>query len=446
MPDFRSLPPLIRELVFSYLIPGQRTTKRLEELVSQAPLLSNSLLAFCRASKDFFDLGLLFLYDTICIRSYKDIGNFVLGLWREPQLRNYVKRLYWVKARFNRRDFQYPDERLHAHLGPLGYILQVLEHTRVVSLTLPLDEVHMIAPWMNHLTATKTWTPPRTLIFQSYDVPGVTGLPEMPYIKLPGAMKKFVYCFKGVSNICLSPTVRFPSPSNLRFLTLEGIDMSLTAAMTVLRQCPVLEEMSWESNVPSWSDILTDNDENDARCLETSKDSLVSLQWVNRDYDYEISPEYLDDEVLLKPIRCFSLLAKLKRLRVDLECLTRATVSGRYLPEGLEELEVVVPCELDFHRHSYQPDTKDHEARTADNFFDWGDNKDTWLSMCLVKIHKIALDGLLTKLRRLVVDHELELYDDTLVATTKHNSRWKASMDIMSTMQPCWEVIIYLSI
>ncbi|KAK7924368.1 hypothetical protein PG985_006422 [Apiospora marii] len=132
------------------------------------------------------------------------------------------------------------------------------------------------------------------------------------------------------------------------------------------------------------------------------------------------------DEILSAPLRCFSTLAKLENLRVDLEGLTRVTAEVGWLPKSLKEVEVVVACEVDFHRHWYVPNENTYEIRNGGNSFDWGEPRDTWLSLCFVKLSQSVCDGLLPELRSLAVDHELDLEDGELVAATKDSPQWQA--------------------
>ncbi|KAK8088374.1 hypothetical protein PG997_003335 [Apiospora hydei] len=189
----------------------------------------------------------------------------------------------------------------------------------------------------------------------------------------------------------------------------------------ILGHCPELEQLRWDLNTQSWSEILPD-DEHDSTCLGPGGQALKEFRLVNRDYDYELPQSFLEEEVLPMPLRCFQGLAKLEKLRVDLEGLARVTVTEVCLPASLKELEVVVACEGDFHRHWYQPDMDEYEDREEEKRFDWGEPRDTWLSLCFVKLDKAVSSGQLPNSRTLVVDHELDPESCELIAF----DRWKA--------------------
>lgn len=418
-------------MIIERLDYDQRTVERPETLMGEAPLRNKDLLAFCRASKELRDQGLPRLYHSICIRNLTSLSLFWRTLKRNPQLTTHVRHLYWVKALFNRQDFQLPDNSSGPGLILLGHLLQILQQGQTIFLFLymPHDDVHVLNHCLHTVTAERTQapTPIRTLTVQLYMIPGETHFPlEAANITLLGDIQQLVYKIEGSEGLSLSPQVPLPLPISPESLAMEGIHMSLESVRRMLMQCPALKHLSWELNTDSWSDILTGNNAIDSGCLQPVKGRLEEILWVNREYAHELPQRFLAEDVLVKPLECFSTLARLTRLRIDLEGLTRATVNFWYLPGSLENLEVVVACEDDFHRHSYQPDVTDREARKAAGFFDWGDKRDTWLSLCIVKLHRSAKDGLLPNLRSLVVDHELDLDDMTLIAATKNKPQWKA--------------------
>ncbi|KAK8050236.1 hypothetical protein PG994_011966 [Apiospora phragmitis] len=179
--------------------------------------------------------------------------------------------------------------------------------------------------------------------------------------------------------------------------------MSIIVIRGMLKHCPDLEQLQWDLNTESWFDIFVGNEQNSLfPSLGGSK--LKALQLVNRDYHYQL-PERFLDQVLAMPLRCFWPLTKLEKLRIDLEGLTRVTAAVLCLPKSLKELEVVVPCDVDYHRHWYQPNKDEYEIRKGNNFFDWGEPRDTWLSLCFVKLDRMASSGRLPELRSLVVNH-----------------------------------------
>ncbi|KAK8137938.1 hypothetical protein PG984_001318 [Apiospora sp. TS-2023a] len=151
--------------------------------------------------------------------------------------------------------------------------------------------------------------------------------------------------------------------------------MSITVIRAVLEHCPNLEQLQWDLNTVSWSEILPDN-EYGSMCLGPGGNNLKSLRLVNRDYDYQLLGKDLD-EIGSAPLRCFSSLPKLERLRVDLEGLTRVTAEAGCLPKSLKDVEVVVPCEVDFHRHWYEPNHNTYGIRKGGHSFDWGEPRDT---------------------------------------------------------------------
>ena len=146
---------------------------------------------------------------------------------------------------------------------------------------------------------------------------------------------------------------------------------------------------------------------------------------MNRDYYYRLLDNDLT-EVLSAPLRCFLSLAKLEKLRVDPEGLTRVTAELGCLPKWLKTIEVVDACEVDFHHHWYEPNQNTYEIREGGNFFDWGEPRDTWLSLCFVRLKQSVCDGLLPELHSLVVNRELDLENSELVAATKNSPRWEA--------------------
>lgn len=160
--------------------------------------------------------------------------------------------------------------------------------------------------------------------------------------------------------------------------------MSIRVIRGILEHCPNLEQLQWDLNTVPWSEIMTGN-EDISTYLEPGGNNLKLLRLVNRDYDYDLLDQDLT-EIRSAPFRCFFSFAKLENLRVDLEGLARVTAEVGCLPKSLKEVEVVVPCEGDFHRHWFQPNQDAYETPKSDHFFDCGELRDTWLSLCLVQL------------------------------------------------------------
>ncbi|KAK8055119.1 hypothetical protein PG993_000346 [Apiospora rasikravindrae] len=212
--------------------------------------------------------------------------------------------------------------------------------------------------------------------------------------------------------------------------------MNIKIIKGILKHCPVLEQLQWDLNTESWTEILLD-DEEKPTSLEPGRQELKVLRLVNRDYHYKLPESSLKEEVLSKPLGCFRPLAKLEKLRVDLEGLARVTAAEICLPNSLKRIEVVIACEGNFHRHWYSPDQDEYADREDENRFDWGnrgERRDTWLSFCFDQLNKAASSGQLPNLRTLVVDHELDSENTELVADTKARSQWKEYYEHYATM------------
>ncbi|KAK7951002.1 uncharacterized protein PG986_006730 [Apiospora aurea] len=405
------LPTELQQAVFGCLICDQETAERHPETwASQTLLDSGSLLNFCRASKRFHDIGLPILYQSVFIQHDKNLDSFSDALDKKPEQAAHVQHLYSRKWSSNTDGSLSSGNGLYSVTNRLMRVLQHPINPRCVALFMPDQELRALSHRICCLAAKKKWPSLRTLIFQSYggskkrDFP-----PQMVYIKLPDPVRKLTFCFRGPQNICIPPKLSFPYslPRSLIRLNLFGISMTFMVIKNILEHCPELEQLRWDLNTQSWSEILPDN-EHDSTCLGLGGQALKEFRLVNRDYDYELPQSFLEEEVLPMPLRCFQGLAKLEKLRVDLEGLARVTATEVCLPASLKELAVVVACESDFHRHWYQPDKDEHEGREGEKRSDLGEPRGTWLSLCFFKLEKAVSSDQLPNLQSLVVDHELD--------------------------------------
>ena len=162
------LPEELNQIIFDRFISDQTKEERHPQtLENQAFCHRSSLLNFCRVSKRSCDIGARFLYQSICING-RNLIDFDLTLGEKPELADLVQRFRYTNEPSELCGFRssYPSS---AHdLVIVMRVLSRLKRLQLVSLYIPLDELHRLSGELSSLATEKQWPSLKACIFQSY--------------------------------------------------------------------------------------------------------------------------------------------------------------------------------------------------------------------------------------------------------------------------------------
>lgn len=203
-------------MVFDCFISDQTTVERHPQILEhEAFFHSNSLFNFCRASRGFRDIGVRFLYRSVCIRNGRNPTHFDRALEKKPA---HARRLHYTNGPSHPYGSHDAGHSSAHDLDISMRILPQLKGLRLISLCMPHDELRLLSCWLSSLATEKQWPSLEAFIFQSYgDSRDMNTILGMAWIKLPNLVQALTFCFNGLQNICLPPRIPFslPKASNI---------------------------------------------------------------------------------------------------------------------------------------------------------------------------------------------------------------------------------------